>query len=46
LVVHVAREADGGPDPLAGLIGLVDDSDSPDDVAEQPPARTPISRRR
>lgn len=35
LKLLVAREADGAGDPLEGLIGLVDDADGPDDVAEE-----------
>jgi hypothetical protein len=35
LQLLVAREADGGADPLEALIGLVDDVEGPDDVAEQ-----------
>jgi hypothetical protein len=31
----VSRDAEEGADPLDGLIGLVDDSDGPDDVAEE-----------
>jgi hypothetical protein len=35
LQLLVAREAEGGADPLEGLIGLVDDAEGPDDVAEE-----------
>jgi hypothetical protein len=35
LQLLVAREADEGADPLDGLVGLVDDLDGPDDVAEE-----------
>jgi hypothetical protein len=35
LQLLVARDAEAGADPLDGLIGLVDDADGPDDVAEQ-----------
>jgi hypothetical protein len=35
LQLLVAREPEGGADPLEGLIGLVDDTDGPDDVAEE-----------
>jgi hypothetical protein len=31
----VAEEHEGETDPLEGLIGLVDDADGPDDVAEE-----------
>jgi predicted transcriptional regulator len=35
LQLLVAREAEGGDDPLEGLIGLVEEAEGPDDVAEQ-----------
>jgi hypothetical protein len=35
LQLLVAREAESRGDPLDGLIGLVDDQDGPDDVAEE-----------